>query len=102
MGEGRYAPESTASDENVSVGSLGTSGGMTVDALKYMWERRTTVLGYVVVVLGILASSNKFTTDTVEWFLLINGIVTAVLGHYNNSKIKAAQSAAPVSGEEEQ
>ena len=54
------------------------------------WERRTTILGYIVLVLGVLASSNKFTKDTIEWFLLINGVVTAILGHYNNSRIRAA------------
>lgn len=65
-----------------------------MEVLKYLWERRTTVLGYVVLVLGVLASSNKFSKDTIEWFLLINGIVTAVLGHYNNSKIQVAKRAA--------
>lgn len=57
--------------------------------LKYLWERRTTALGYVVLVLGVLATSDLFSAQTIKWFMLISGTVTAVLGHYNNSRIKA-------------
>jgi hypothetical protein len=60
--------------------------------LTYLWERRTTVLGYVVTTLGILAASSKFTQSTVEWFLLINGIITALLGHYNNRQLPVGGS----------
>lgn len=52
--------------------------------LTYLWERRTTVLGYVVTALGIMATSDLFTETQIKWFLLVNGILTAILGHYNN------------------
>ena len=68
--------------------------------LTYLWERRTTVLGYLVVALGYLATSDKFSEDTLGWIILANGLVTAILGHYNNSKIKALQ--AQIAGKEEQ
>lgn len=68
--------------------------------LTYLWERRTTALGYIVTVLGVLATSSKFSPETVEWFVLIIGVVTAVLGHHNNAQIKAAKRAETV--EEEQ
>lgn len=64
-----------------------------MELLKALWARRTTVLGYIVVVLGVLATSNKFAPETVEWFVLIIGVVTAVLGHHNNSVVKAAKRA---------
>jgi uncharacterized membrane protein YidH (DUF202 family) len=70
------------------------------EILMFLWKRRTTALGYVVVVLGVLATSRKFTQETVEWFLLIIGVVTAVLGHHNNSQVKAAERAK--AAEEEQ
>lgn len=63
---------------------------MFQDILRYPWERRTTALGYVVTALGIMATSDLFTATQVKWFLLINGILMAILGHYNNSKIQSA------------
>lgn len=59
--------------------------------LEYLWERRTTALGYTGIVLGVLVTSDLFTPTTIKWFVLINGIVTAVLGHYNNARIKKEQ-----------
>lgn len=61
-----------------------------LEVLKYLWSRRTTALGYIVVVLGVLAASSKFSKETVDWFLLVIGVVTAVLGHHNNSVAKRA------------
>lgn len=72
-----------------------------LEILKYLWERRTTALGYVVTVLGVLATSSKFAPETVEWFVLIIGVVTAVLGHHNNAQIKAAKKAEAAREEEQ-
>ncbi len=72
-----------------------------VEILKALWERRTTVLGYVVTVLGVLATSSKFAPETVEWFVLIIGVVTAILGHHNNAQIKAAKRAEAAEKEEQ-
>ncbi len=60
---------------------------MIQEILRYLWERRTTVLGYVVTALGIMATSDLFTATQIKWFLLINGILTATLGHYNNRQV---------------
>lgn len=66
--------------------------------LSYLWERRTTVLGYVVTVLGVLATSNKFDSSTVEWFVLTIGIITALLGHGNNVILKRQELSSKQSG----
>lgn len=63
-----------------------------LEVFKYLWGRRTTALGYVVVVLGVLATSKKFTSETVEWFVLVIGVVTAVLGHHNNAQVNKAMA----------
>lgn len=63
------------------------------EILKYLWDRRTTVLGYLQIVLGVLVTSQgTFSDDTLRWIVLANGVVTAILGHYNNSRIKALQA----------
>lgn len=68
--------------------------------LKYLWDNRTTALGYLGVALGVLATSQGLLSDTaLRWVLLGNGIVTAILGHYNNSRIRA--QAAQARAEEE-
>lgn len=72
------------------------------EILKAIWSRRTTVLGYIVTILGVLATSSKFEPETVEWFVLIIGIVTAVLGHGNNAANKARAAKVVAYEEEEQ
>jgi hypothetical protein len=55
--------------------------------LLYLWRRRTTVFGYIVISIGVIASSDGlFTPQTMKWLLLINGVLTACLGHYNNRR----------------
>lgn len=57
------------------------------DILLYLWNRRTTVLGYLGVIMGVLVTSQGlFSERGLRWIVLINGIIIAVLGHYNNSK----------------
>lgn len=73
-----------------------------MEILKYLWSRRTTVLGYIVVVLGVLSNSDLFSEQTVKAFILIIGVVTAVLGHGNNAVNKARAAAAVRDEEEEQ
>ena len=61
------------------------------EAIKFLWNSRTTALGYVVVVLGVLAATDGiFSQRTLKIILLTNGIVTACLGHYNNLRIRQA------------
>jgi len=60
-----------------------------IDGLKYLWSRRTTAFGYVQVVLGVLATATEvFTHDVLKFIVLVNGLVTACIGHYNNSQQK--------------
>lgn len=71
------------------------------DVLLYLWNRRTTVLGYLQIILGVLVTSQDMLSEpALKWVVLINGIVTAILGHYNNSKTKALQ--AKIAEQEEQ
>lgn len=59
---------------------------MTKTILTYLWDRRTTVLGYLQITLSIMAASTELFGDrTILWLMLGNSILTAILGHYNNS-----------------
>lgn len=59
--------------------------------LAYLWNARTTVFGYVQVTLGVLATTDgMFAPKALKWILLVNGILTACLGHYNNLRIRQA------------
>lgn len=68
-------------------------------ALEAIWNRRTTTFGYLVVVIGVLAVSDGiFSPRTLKWIILVNGIVGACIGHYNQSQInKAAANVGPAS-----
>lgn len=60
-------------------------------ALRYLWDRRTTVFGYAQVVLGVLAVSDGiFSPGVFKWVVLGNGLLTALLGHYNNRQARQA------------
>ena len=59
------------------------------NVLKYSWDHRTTVLGYIVIVLSVLVTAQDlFSERGLKWIILINGIITAILGHYNNSRLR--------------
>ena len=60
-------------------------------ALLFLWNSRTTFIGYAGVILGVLAATDGiFSAHTVKVILLINGIVTACVGHFNNMRIRQA------------
>lgn len=62
------------------------------EILGYIWNRRTTVFGYLQVILGVLAvSDGVIGPSALKWIILFNAIILAVLGHYNNSNMKQAQ-----------
>jgi len=62
-----------------------------MQTLAFLWNSRTTALGYLVVVLGVLAATDGiFSQRTLRIILLANGVVTACLGHYNNLRIRQA------------
>jgi hypothetical protein len=59
--------------------------------LTYLWSRKTTVFGYVQVFLAVLATTDGvFPTSWLKFIILANGLVTAGIGHYNNSQLKKA------------
>lgn len=60
-----------------------------------LWASRTATLGYIMVTLGVLASADGiFSTHTLRLMLLANGLVTALLGHYNSMRKRQADRAA--------
>lgn len=62
--------------------------------LSFLWNSRTTVFGYLQVVLGVLAATDGiFGSKALKIIILSNGILTAVLGHYNNLRIRQAANA---------
>ena len=64
--------------------------------LSFLWNARTTVFGYLQVILGVLAATDGiFGSKALKIIILSNGILTACLGHYNNLKIRQAANAAP-------
>jgi len=63
-------------------------GGPLIAWLTYIWSRKTTAFGYFVVVLGVAATSNVFPPQTLKYVILTNGLLTAMIGHYNNSQLK--------------
>jgi hypothetical protein len=53
--------------------------------LKYLWAHRTTTFGYLQVALGVCATSTGILSpDILKWVVFGNGMLTAILGHYNN------------------
>ena len=67
-----------------------TDWGLTwiAQSLRYVWARKTTAFGYFVTVLGVVATSDVFPARLLKYLLLANGILTACIGHYNNSQLK--------------
>jgi hypothetical protein len=60
-----------------------------MNILRYLWSRRTTVFGYVQVFLGVLAATDGiFAPHALKYVILANGLVTAGIGHYNNTQLK--------------
>lgn len=64
-----------------------------MNALRYLWSRKTTAFGYIQVGLGVIAATDGlFSMKTTKWLILINGLVTAAIGHYNNLRLKQADA----------
>lgn len=64
--------------------------------LTYLWDSRTTLFGYLQVVLGVVAATDGVLAPrTLKWIILGNGILTACLGHFNNLQLRKAAAAAP-------
>lgn len=57
-------------------------------SLGYVWLHRTTAFGYFVVALGVVATSSVVPPSWLPWVLLVNGLLTAGIGHYNNAQLK--------------
>ena len=63
---------------------------------KLAWSHRTKILGYMQVVVAALAVADQalvtavFGQSGLRGILLISGILTAIVGHYNSQKNKPA------------
>lgn len=58
---------------------------------RYLWRRRTTAFGYAQVTLGVLVTADSiFSALALKWIILVNALLTALLGHFNNHKQKQA------------
>jgi len=54
--------------------------------LKWIWSHRTKTIGFVSVVLGVLATSTAIPEGWLKWFVLANGLVTAAVGFFNSQR----------------
>lgn len=54
----------------------------------FAWDRRTTIYGYLVSLMGVLAASDVLSPKAIKYVLLVSGVLTAGLGHFNNARIK--------------
>lgn len=68
-----------------------------IAALKWLWSRRTTSIGYVQVTLGVLATATDvLPAVAIKWIVLASGLMTALIGHHNVMKAKREAAAAEV------
>lgn len=54
--------------------------------LRWIWSHRTKALGFISVMLGVLATSTGMPEGWLKWFVLANGLVTAGVGYFNSQK----------------
>jgi hypothetical protein len=59
--------------------------------LTYLWSVRTTAFGYIQVVLGVLAASDILPPPALKYVMLANAMLLAILGHYNNLRLRQGQ-----------
>lgn len=63
-------------------------------ALAWLWANKTKVFGYIQVTLGVLATASNVLSDTVVQFIvLLSGLMTAWIGHYNTTKQRELEEA---------
>jgi hypothetical protein len=53
--------------------------------LSLIWTNRTKTIGFVSVILGVLATSSAIPDGWLKWFVLANGLVTAAVGFWNSN-----------------
>jgi len=54
--------------------------------IPYIWSHRTKTIGFISVILGVLATSDSIPSNWLKWFVLANGLVTAGVGYFNSQK----------------
>jgi hypothetical protein len=65
-----------------------------IAALRWLWSRRTTSIGYVQVTLGVLATATDvLPAVAIKWIVLASGLMTALIGHHNVMKAKRESAA---------
>jgi len=65
------------------------------DAWCYLWQRRTTVLGYLITVAGLATAGHLIPHPYADWLSILTGSAVSALGHYNNAKIKRQEQSVP-------
>jgi hypothetical protein len=61
----------------------------TMAVLKYLWENRTTTLGFLQsIVAMMLVIDDIIPAGQQKWWILANGILLVALGRYNNYTLK--------------
>jgi hypothetical protein len=60
--------------------------------LTLIWRNRTKTIGFVSIVLGVMATSPVFSPTWLNWFILINGLLTATVGFINTAQRDALES----------
>jgi hypothetical protein len=63
----------------------------------FLWSRRTTAMGYITVLWGVIELNPGVVGDWVAkpkrgTLILIIGMINAAIGHYNNALIKRLQA----------
>jgi|AGTN01.3.fsa_nt_gi hypothetical protein len=62
--------------------------------LRYLWRRRTTLVGYLGATLSILAvADDVFSPITLKYMLLGSTLLTALIGHHNNLRMRRSGTA---------
>lgn len=62
--------------------------------VQVIWQHRTKILGYLQVAIGALAVADAgmvaeaLGKDGLRWVMLTNGVLTAIVGHYNSRRAK--------------
>lgn len=57
-------------------------------ALLFVWEHRTKTLGILQIIVSQIATAGVLSDASVKWWMMISGILTALVGFFNSRKPK--------------
>lgn len=67
------------------------------NTLTFIWANRTKTIGFLSVILGVIATSTAIPEGWLKWFVLANGLVTAGVGYFNSAASKRDPPVTPES-----